>query len=121
MHHRTHCDIQILEDADEFLEDLPERVKVKFSALFREIRYSEKGFIPNTQKMKKLKGGSGIWELKVKVHGIGNFRVLCFQNGPTWVLTHGFHKKEEETRKSEIEKAERIRDEYLTRKRSKLI
>ncbi len=112
------CNIEFAENsngkklADEFLEDLDDRVKVQFQALFKELLNSDNGIIPNIQKMEKLKGGNKIWELKAKIHGVGNFRIFCFKKGPTWFLTHGFSKKKERTRREEIDRAVRIRSGY---------
>jgi len=112
------CNIEFAENskgrkfADEFLEGLDDRVAVKFRALFAELLDSERGYIPNTQKMQKLKGDSGIWELKAKARRIGNFRIFCFQKGSTWFLTHGFPKKKERTRREEIKRAVGIKRRY---------
>jgi phage-related protein len=99
--------------ADEFLVDLDVRIQVKFRAIFQALLDSDKGFIPNKEKMEKLKGGSEIWELKAKISGIGNYRVFCFRKGNTWFLTNGFHKKTDKTPRSEIDRAVSIRDIYF--------
>jgi len=112
------CNIEFAENsrgrklANEFLEGLDDRVAVKFRAIFAELLDSEKGYIPNTQKMEKLKGGSDIWELKAKARRIGNFRIFCFKKDSTWFLTHGFAKKKERTRREEIKRAIDIRSRY---------
>lgn len=112
------CNIEFAENssgkklADEFLEGLDDRVAVKFRAIFAELLDSERGYIQNTQKMEKLTGGSGIWELKAKAKGIGNFRIFCFKEGPTWFLTHGFPKKKERTRRGEIKRAVDVKSRY---------
>ncbi len=113
------CNIEFAENsngrklADEFLEGLNCKVQARLYALFRELLDSDKGVIKNTHKMEKLKGGSGIWELKAKIRGIGNFRIFCFRKGPTWFLTHGFPKKKEHTQRQEIRRAVDIKSRYF--------
>lgn len=119
MHTGIACNIDFAEDsrgrklADIFLQNLDDRIQAKFFAILKELLDSDRGFILNEQKMEKLKGGSGIWELKAKIRGVGNFRVFCFREGPTWFLTNGFHKRGNRTPKAEIKRAVRIRDEFL--------
>lgn len=60
--------------------------------------------------------GDGIMELRAKV-GSDISRVLYFfVIGQKAVLTNGFIKKTQKTPKSEIEKAKRYRDDYISRK-----
>lgn len=57
----------------------------------------------------------GIFELRAKV-GSDISRVLYFfMVGRKIILTNGFIKKTQKTPKSEIEKAKRYRDDYLSR------
>ncbi len=68
--------------------------------------------------MKKLKGE--IWEFRTKFSG-NQYRLLAFWDKTlpkeTLVIsTHGISKKVSKVPKAEIEKAERIRDEYFKQK-----
>jgi hypothetical protein len=67
---------------------------------------ANEGKIPNPQKFKKLKGE--IWEFKSK-----KCRVLCFQQGNSWILTHGFKKQDRTQYGREIKKAMKIMKEHL--------
>lgn len=64
----------------------------------------------NPEQFKKLKGK--LFEFKRYQD-----RMPCFQEGKTWVITHGFQKKRDKARPSEIERAERIMAEDQTRAR----
>ena len=58
----------------------------------------------------------GIFELRAKV-GTDISRVMYFfMVGKRAILTHGFVKKTDKTPASEIDRAKRYRDEYLSRK-----
>lgn len=65
------------------------------------------------QYLKKLT--SEIWECRVQFGGSA-FRILCFVDGSIWVLTHGFQKRTRKTPKTEIQTAEKCRNEYLYRR-----
>jgi hypothetical protein len=66
------------------------------------------GQIKNEQKFRHLEGK--IWEFKSDQN-----RVLCFQDGNCWILTNGFQKKQDKTRRKEIKRANDIRAEHLER------
>lgn len=65
------------------------------------------------QYLKKLT--SEIWECRVQFGG-NAFRVLCFAHGSAWVLTHGFQKRTPKTPRTEIQTAEKCRNDYLHRR-----
>lgn len=94
--------------AKEFIDGLSLSDQAKLANLFR--RTADLGEIVHREKFKQLRGE--IWEFKA--HQI---RVLCFRDGNAWVLTHGFIKKRDNVRTSEIDRADDIRDEDLARKR----
>ena len=71
-------------------------------------RLAGKGKIINEEQFKHLTGK--IYEFKR--HQI---RVGCFQQGRTWILTHGFIKKQQKWPKREIERAIRIMEEHVSR------
>jgi phage-related protein len=67
------------------------------------------GKIHNTERFRKLGGKSRkIYEFKVHP----KVRVLCFQSGRTWLLTHGFDKEAGSTPPGQIERAEQIMKEH---------
>jgi phage-related protein len=86
----------------EFIEQLELDEQAKLLSLLE--RTADYGPPRNTEKFKKL--GGDIWEFKSY-----QVRILCFI-----IATHGFKKKRDKTPKREIERAERMREEYLERK-----
>lgn len=90
--------------AKEFVEGLDESEQRKLDTLFR--RLAAMGRIFNKEQFKQVKG---------KIFGFKRYqtRVGCFQIGMRWVLTHGFIKKGDRWKKSDIERAERIMEEHL--------
>jgi phage-related protein len=66
---------------------------------------------------KKLVGSEGIWECRVQFSS-NIYRIFCFfGDGTSVVLTHGFIKKSQKTPRSEIEKAEAYRRDFLERRK----
>ena len=65
---------------------------------------------------KKLTGTEEIWECRVQF-GSNAYRILCFfADNSVAVLTHGFMKKSQKTPRSEIERAEAYRRDFLKRR-----
>ena len=65
---------------------------------------------------KKLVGTEEIWECRIQF-GSNIYRIFCFfTDNSVIVLTHGFIKKSQKTPKSEIEKAESYRRDFLKRR-----
>jgi len=94
--------------AIDFIKSLPKKDRVKLEALFR--TFGDRGLIRDERKFKKLEGD--IWEFKSF-----QIRLLCYRTkNRLIILTHGFYKKANKTKKSEIEKAIQIRREYETLK-----
>lgn len=99
-----------LKEATEFLRHLSADVRQKI------LKNIEKAQIVNDVKLfKKLKGN--IWEFRTSYQGI-EYRLLAFwdkrDNKKTLVVaTHGFTKKTNKIPEKEIEKAERIRNQYF--------
>jgi len=92
------------------LDDLERNDKsnlLKFAALFKHLANNPR--IRNEKQFKKIRGS--IWEFKRS-----HYRIGCFQDGPDWVLTHGFVKKQQKWPPTEFSRAERIRAEDLSRK-----
>ena len=68
---------------------------------------------------KHLEGTEGLFEIRIKV-GNDIFRILCFfDEGNLVILLNGFQKKTEKTPKNEIEKAERLKQQYYDDKSRK--
>ena len=97
--------------AEDWLENLSEVKQHKFAALFAWM--ADQGKIWNERKFKHLTGSDQIFEFKSD-----DGRVLCFfVVGKRLVLTHGFSKKGEKTPTGEIERAEAIKKDFLTREK----
>ena len=65
---------------------------------------------------KKLTGAEAIWECRIQF-GSNAYRIFCFfVDDSVVVLTHGIIKKSQKTPKSEIEKAESYRRDFLKRR-----
>lgn len=104
---------RFLEEADEFIASLDRKSAQK---IFYNIDLAEQTNDPKL--FKKLHGE--IWEFRSRYLGNQN-RLLAFwdktESTETLVLaTHGFVKKDQKIPQKEIEKAERIKQEYFKRK-----
>ena len=70
--------------------------------------------------LKHLTGTNGLYEIRIE-HSNNIFRVFCFfDKGTLVVLLQGFQKKSKKTPLREIEKAERLKQQYLRGKKMKL-
>ena len=106
--------IEILEDAADFLDKLDEKSRDKVIYNITKAKFST-----DKELFKKLKGE--IWEFRTlfnKTH----FRLLAFWDKTDEiqtivVTTQGFVKKTEKVPQSEIDRAERIRKQYFELKR----
>ena len=98
-----------------FLDSVDKKMKAK---LLRAIALlKEKGNELREPESKHL--SDGIFELRA-IAGSDISRVLYFfMIGKRAVLTHGFVKKTQKTPPSEIDRAKKYRDEYLSRKENK--
>ena len=95
--------------AKDFIEDLEMLDQAKLAKSFRKM--ANVGRINNKERFRKLGGKSGkIWEFKIHPKA----RVLCFQFGKTWFLTHGFNKETGNTPPRQIERAEEIMKEHIS-------
>ena len=106
-------DIAVYVDADgespawEFVKGLPAAGRAKFTSLCEFL--AAQGRIANPSSFKHEK--NGIFGFKLP----NQDRVACFQDGRTWVCTHGL-RKNGKWRESDFARAERIRDDYRERK-----
>jgi len=92
--------------AKDFIENLEKSDQAKLAKSFHYL--AQIGIIHGTEKFRKLRGK--IWEFKTHP----KVRVLCFQSGKTWLLTHGFNKETGDTPSRQIERAEDIRNEHIS-------
>ena len=66
--------------------------------------------------MKHIEGTNGLYEVRVEL-GSNIYRIFCcFDDGRLVVLFNGFQKKTQKTPKSEIDKAEKLKNEYFNEK-----
>lgn len=95
--------------AEEWLESMPSDIQQKFAALFAWM--GEQGRISNEKKFKHLTDSDQIFEFKA-----GQGRILCFFFfGQRIILTHGCTKKGDKTPKGEKERAEALKQEFISR------
>jgi phage-related protein len=100
----------LLKDAHDFLKSLPQKTVAK---IFKNIDIVAAGN-KDRNLFKKLKN-SEIWEFRTE-YGGNAYRLFAFwdTNMETLVVaTHGILKKTQKTPQKEIEKAEKIRENYF--------
>ena len=72
-----------------------------------------------TKYFRVIKGVKGLYEIRIEESG-NIYRIFCcFDEGNLIILLNGFQKKSQKTPDREMEKAERIMNEYFS-KRNKL-
>ncbi len=99
--------------AQDWLEQQAMKKQQSFAALFAWI--GDHGKIWNEQKFKHLTGSDKLFEFKSD-----GGRILCFFIvGKRLILTHGFTKKSNKTPPGEIQKAGKIKNDFLLRERNK--
>ena len=92
----------------DYIENLGRLDWAKLAKSF--IKMAQVGRIQNPEKFRKLGGKRGkIYEFKVHP----KVRVLCFQLGKTWFLTHGFNKETGDTPQRQIDRADSIMNEHM--------
>lgn len=100
--------------AKDFLNALPGKEAQKVTWVLRLLE--DLDVIPVTY-FKKLTGADEIWECRIQF-GSNAYRLFCFMvSGNVVVLTHGLIKKTQKTPKSEIERAESYRQDFLRRRK----
>jgi phage-related protein len=91
-----------------------EKVQSKIDEVLYMITVLEK--IPK-KFFEHISGTNGVFEIRIELGG-NIFRVFCcFDEGKLIVLFNGFQKKSQKTPKKEIEKAEKLKSEYLNSKK----
>jgi mRNA-degrading endonuclease RelE of RelBE toxin-antitoxin system len=84
----------------------------KLSALLT--RVANDGPLNDPDKFKELKGEDGLCEFKTS----GGLRLLCFwDEGSLIVTTHGYLKDKQKAPKRELERAQKLRRDYLADKK----
>jgi len=100
----------------DFYISLDSSVQKKIEFVFKIIRTVDR--IPE-KFFKHIEGSNGLFEIRIKA-GSGIYRVFCcFDQGRIVILFNGFQKKSQKTPKKEIEKADRLKQEYFNKKGSK--
>ena len=108
--------VDFLEDANDFLDKPDEKARVKiFYNIWKARSTNDK------ELFKKLQ--DAIWEFRT-LYNKTYFRLLAFwdkedKNETVVISTHGLIKKTDKIPKSEIEKAERLRERYFNEKNRK--
>jgi phage-related protein len=111
---KSKFDVIFLEQAIEFVDNLDSKTRMKI------IYNIDKARLLNDPKLfKKLK--DEIWEFRTKYNGI-QYRLFAFwdktEKTETLVIsTHGIIKKVSKVPKGDIEKAEKLREEYFNQKK----
>lgn len=113
---KQNFDIELLPEAIEFLEQLDDKTREK---IYYNIRKSQ--FVNNNELFKKL--NDFIWEFRTlynnKVYRLFSFWDKTASQETLVIATHGILKKTQKLPVKEIEKAERIRKQYIDNKLKK--
>src|SRR5690606_36385010 len=97
----------------EFYNAQNEKVQAKIDEILFMITVLER--IPK-KFFDHMTGTNGLYEIRIELGG-NIFRVFCcFDEGKLVVLFNGFQKKSQKTPKNEIEKAEKLKEEYFNTK-----
>lgn len=106
--------VAFMDAASEFVSSLPEKAQKKITYNLLKIEGGE----IDKELFKKLES-SEIWELRTLFNGM-SYRLFAFWDTEIEALvvaTHGIVKKTQKTPKREIEKAEKLREEYFNDKK----
>jgi phage-related protein len=97
---------------EEFLDSLSDKTVQKITWVLKLVQDLE--MVPSTY-FKKLEATDDIWECRIQF-GSQNYRLLGFFFESSFIiLTHGFSKKSQKTPRSEIERAEAYRKDFMRR------
>ena len=98
----------------EFYKDLKPNEKEKVQYVLELIKQVER--VPD-KFLAPITGYEGLYEIRIEYQS-NIYRVFCFfDTGRLVVLFNGFQKKTQKTPKNEIEKAMRLKQEYLNLKK----
>jgi phage-related protein len=108
-------DIMLLEEAKAFIKAMPQSAQKK---LVRAMDYVRMGIIKKDY-FKKLTGTDDIWEFRI-TDSDKWYRILAFftrtKDGKVTIViaTHGFEKEGNKTPQQQIERAERVKKDFLS-------
>lgn len=98
----------------EFYQKQNKKVKGKIQYVFELIKQVDR--VPE-KFLKHLAGTKGLYEIRVEYQS-NIYRIFCcFDQGQLVVLFNGFQKKTQKTPQKEIDKAERLMNEYFDKKK----
>lgn len=98
----------------EFYQMQDQKVKDKIQYVFELIRQVDQ--VPE-KFLKHLTGTNGLYEIRIDYQS-NIFRIFCcFDQGKLVVLFNGFQKKTQKTLPKEVEKAEKLIQDYFNNKR----
>jgi phage-related protein len=114
-HLNKEIEVKLLEEAEEYFNELNEKVKEKFLKSFDKTELGLKG-----AWFEKLSSKGGIFEFRERDQD-KFYRIFAFWDNETEtktlvLCTHGLDKKTNKTPKSDIERAIRIKEQYLKHK-----
>lgn len=110
MEQQTGFDVVYLEEASEFLKNLPEQPRNKIYYNISKVA----GGIKDNDLFKKLDGSDDLWEFRTLYNGL-QYRLIAFwdkESKRLVVATHGFVKKTWKVPSKEIARAEALRKLY---------
>ena len=101
----------------EFYQKQDEKVKEKIKYILELIKQVEK--VPE-KFLKHLTGTDGLYEIRIEYQS-NIYRIFCcFDKGNLVILFNGFQKKTQKTPNNELEKAEKLKNEYFENKKLEL-
>lgn len=97
----------------EFYQMQDQKVKDKIQYVFELIRQVDQ--VPE-KFLKHLTGTNGLYEIRIDYQS-NIFRIFCcFDHGKLVVLFNGFQKKTQKTLRKEVDKAEKLMQDYFNNK-----
>ena len=94
----------------EFYIEQTSKVQEKIEYVLRIVRQVER---ISKRFFDHIQGTDGLYEIRIEVES-NIFRIFCcFEEGNIVILFNGFQKKTQKTPKTEIERAERLKQEYF--------
>ena len=98
----------------EFYQKQSKKVKGKMQYVFELIKQVDR--VPE-KFLKHLTGTNGLYEIRMEYQS-NIYRIFCcFDKGQLVILFNGFQKKTQKTPQKEIDKAERLMNEYFNKKK----
>ena len=98
----------------DFYISLESKVQEKIEYVFKVIRTVDR--VPQ-KFLKHIVGTDGLYEIRIKIES-DIYRIFCcFDAGKIVILFNGFQKKSQKTPNKEIDKALRLKQDYLNKKK----